>query len=207
MTKQRLVLGSTAKQKMKLQTAPRLMFYIFSVNYAIAMSSKKIGFENSLLTEVVQTGKCASCGTCVVVCPFGSLELAKGKPNLVKECKVCGICAQACPRYDWEMAKAEDFVFGRVRKPEEEFGVFRRIAIAQAKPTDIQKARQDGGAATAMLVAALQNGLIDGAVVSEKAKKNPSFLFRFLPRRLRKSLSQQEQILLFLCASCFARSD
>ncbi len=146
------------------------------VDYAIAMSSKKISFENSLLTEVVQTGKCASCGTCVVVCPFGSLELAKGKPNLVKECKVCGICAQACPRYNWEMAKAEDFVFGRERKPEEEFGVFRRIAIAQAKPSDIQKVRQDGGAATAMLVAALQNGLIDGAVVSGKSQEKP-----FLP--------------------------
>ena len=140
------------------------------------MSAKKISFENSLLTEVVGTGKCASCGSCVINCPFGCLELAKGKPNLMKECKVCGICAQACPRYNWAMAKAEEFVFGKVRKPEEEFGVYRRIAIAQAKPSDIQKVRQDGGAATAMLVAALQNGLIDGAVVSGKSKEKP-----FLP--------------------------
>ena len=140
------------------------------------MSSKKASFENSLLTEVVETGKCASCGTCIVVCPFGSLELAKGKPNLVKECKVCGICAQACPRYNWVMAKSENFVFGRVRKPEEEFGVFRRISIAQAKPDIIQKVRQDGGATTAILMAALQNGLIDGAVVSGKSQEKP-----FLP--------------------------
>ena len=142
------------------------------------MSTKKVGFGNSLITEVVETGKCASCGTCVVACPFGSLELAKGKPSLVKECKVCGICAQACPRYDWAMAKAEDFVYGRIRKPEEEFGVYRRIAAAQAKPSDIQKARQDGGAATAMLVAALKSGLIDGAVVSGKSQENP---FRPVP--------------------------
>jgi len=140
------------------------------------MSAQKISFQNSLLTEVVETGRCASCGTCVVTCPFGSLELAKGKPSLVKECKVCGICAQACPRYNWAMEKAEDFVFGKIRNPEEAFGVYRRIAIAQAKPGDIQKARQDGGAATAMLVAALQNGLIDGAVVSGKSQEKP-----FLP--------------------------
>ncbi|HMK95565.1 MAG TPA: Coenzyme F420 hydrogenase/dehydrogenase, beta subunit C-terminal domain [Candidatus Limnocylindrales bacterium] len=140
------------------------------------MSAKKTDFQTSLLTEVVETGKCVSCGTCVVTCPFGCLELAKGKPSLVKECKVCGICAQACPRYNWAMAKAEDFVFGRIRNPEEAFGVYRRIAIAQAKPSDIQKARQDGGAATAMLVAALQNGLIDGAVVSGKSQEKP-----FLP--------------------------
>ncbi len=142
------------------------------------MSSKKTGFEDSLLAEVVSTGKCASCGTCVVVCPFGSLEFAEGKPNLIKECKVCGICSQACPRYNWAMAKAENFVFGRERKPEEEFGVFRRIAAAQAKPSDILKARQDGGAATAMLVAALQSGLIDGAVVSGKSREKP---FRPIP--------------------------
>jgi len=140
------------------------------------MSSKKVGFGNSLLTEVVETGKCASCGTCVVACPFGSLELAKGKPSLVKECKVCGICAQACPRYNLAMAKAEEFTFGKIRNPQEEFGVYRRIIAAQAKPNDIQKVRQDGGAATAMLVAALKSGLIDGAVVSGKNQEKP-----FLP--------------------------
>ncbi len=140
------------------------------------MSSNKVGFGNSLLTEVVETGKCASCGTCVVTCPFGSLELVKGKPSLIKECKVCGICAQACPRYNLTMAKAEEFTFGKIRNPQEEFGIYRRIAAAQAKTGDIQKARQDGGAATAMLVAALKNGLIDGAVVSGKSQEKP-----FLP--------------------------
>ncbi len=140
------------------------------------MSAKKTGFENSLLTDVVETGKCASCGTCVVACPFGSLELAKGKPKLVKECKICGICAQACPRYNWAMEKAENFVYGRVRNPQEEFGIYRRVAAAQAKPNDIQKVRQDGGAATAMLVAAFKSGLIDGAVVSGKSQEKP-----FLP--------------------------
>ncbi len=140
------------------------------------MSAKKTGFENSLLTEVVESGKCASCGTCVVSCPFGSLELAKGKPSLVKECKVCGICAQACPRYNLALEKAEAFTFGRIRNPQEQFGIYRRIAIAQAKPSDIQKTRQDGGAATAMLAAALKSGLLDGAVVSSKSQEKP-----FLP--------------------------
>lgn len=147
---------------------------------ANAMSSKKIDFEKSLLNDVVNNGKCASCGTCVVVCPFGSLKFNKGKPNQVKECKVCGICAQACPRYDWSMASAENVVFGRPRKPEEEFGVFRRIAAAQAKPENILQVRQDGGATTAMLAAAMQNGLIDGAIVSGKSKEKPFLPVPFL---------------------------
>jgi coenzyme F420 hydrogenase subunit beta len=139
------------------------------------MSSNKISFEDSLLAEVVNTGKCVSCGTCVVECPFSCLELVKGKPSLVKECKVCGICAQACPKYNWYMAKAESSVFGRERKPEEEFGVYRRIVIAQAKPEAIQKVRQDGGVATALLLSAFEGGLIDGAVVSSTARDKPFY--------------------------------
>jgi coenzyme F420 hydrogenase subunit beta len=143
--------------------------------YAIGMSSNKISFEDSLLTEVVEAGKCVSCGTCVVACPFACLELTKETPNLVKECQVCGICAKVCPRYQWMMAKVENFVFGRERKPEEEFGIHRRIAIAQATDDNILKVRQDGGAATALLLFALKTGFIDSAIVAGTDKEKPFY--------------------------------
>jgi coenzyme F420 hydrogenase subunit beta len=139
------------------------------------MSPDKISFEDSLMTDVVEAGKCISCGTCVVACPFTCLELAEETPSLVKECKVCGICARVCPRYQWTMAKAEEFVFGRERKPEEEFGIHGRIAIAQATDDNILKARQDGGAATALLLYALKAGLIDGAIVAGTDKEKPFY--------------------------------
>jgi coenzyme F420 hydrogenase subunit beta len=137
------------------------------------MSSSKISFEDSLAIKVIESGKCVGCGACVVVCPFGCLEYAQGKPSLIKECKICGICAQACPRYEWELAKAENFVFGRERKPEEEFGVHRRLAIAQATDDRILKVRQDGGVATALLLFALENGLIDSALVAGTDPEKP----------------------------------
>jgi coenzyme F420 hydrogenase subunit beta len=143
--------------------------------YAMGMSSNKISFEDSLLTEVVEAGKCVSCGTCVVVCPFACLDLVEGTPSLVKECKVCGICAKVCPRYNWTMADVENFVFGRERKPEEEFGIYRRIAIAQATDNDILGVRQDGGAATALLLFALKTGRIDGAIVAGMDKEKPFY--------------------------------
>lgn len=139
------------------------------------MSSSKISFEDSLANEVIEAGKCVSCGTCVVVCPFNCLELTKEKPSLVKECEVCGICAQVCPTYQWTMAKVENFVFGRERKPEEEFGIHRRIAIAQTTDDRISKVRQDGGVATALLLFALKNGFIDGAIVAGTDKEKPFY--------------------------------
>ena len=139
------------------------------------MSSQKIGFEASLLTKVVESGQCAGCGACVTVCPFNCLEYAEGKPKLIKECKICSLCSQACPRYEWWLAKAENFAFGRERKPEETFGVYRRIAVAQATDERILKVRQDGGVATSLLLYAMEKGIIDGAIVAGTSSEKPFY--------------------------------
>jgi coenzyme F420 hydrogenase subunit beta len=139
------------------------------------MCPEKIGFEQSLASKVVTPEKCVGCGACVVVCPFGCLEYAEEKPRLVKECKLCGLCAKACPRYEWTFPKAEEFVFGRQRKPEEDFGVYRRIVVAQATDDKVLKVRQDGGVATALLMFALEKGLIDGAIVSGSDPAKPFY--------------------------------
>jgi coenzyme F420 hydrogenase subunit beta len=94
---------------------------------------------------------------------------------LVKECEACGICAQICPRYEWSWAKAENLIFGRERKPEEEFGIYRRLAIVQARNNSVLKVCQDGGATTALLLSALENGLIDGAVVAGINHERPFY--------------------------------
>lgn len=151
------------------------IYFIYYYGYVNGMSFKKISFEESLATKVIESGKCAGCGACVVVCPFGCLKYAQGKPNLIKECKICGICAQVCPRYEWELAKAEKFVFGRERKPDEEFGVYRRLAIAQATDDRIAKVKQDGGVATALLLFALEKGLIDSALVAGVGPEKPFY--------------------------------
>jgi coenzyme F420 hydrogenase subunit beta len=139
------------------------------------MSSNKISFEDSLATAVIEAEKCVGCGACVVVCPFGCLEYVQGKPSLAKECKICGICSRVCPRYEWLLAKVENFVFGRERKPEEEFGIHRRLAIAQATDDRILKVSQDGGVATALLLFALEKGFIDSAIVAGTDPEKPFY--------------------------------
>lgn len=139
------------------------------------MKAVKVSFEDSIAKEVVETGKCVGCGTCVLVCPFSCLEYSGEKPNLVKECKVCGICAQVCPQYQFPLSEMENFVFSRERKTEEDFGVYRRLALARAADSQILKVSQDGGAVTALLLHALKNGLIDGAVVAKSEKEKPFY--------------------------------
>jgi len=139
------------------------------------MSFAKVSFEESLGKNVVATGRCVGCGTCVAVCPFNCLEYIEEKPSLIKECKICGICPQVCPQHEWSWSNAENFVFGRKRKAEEDFGVYRRLVVAQAKDDKTLKVCQDGGVVTALLSMALKNGFIDGAIVSGISQEKPFY--------------------------------
>jgi coenzyme F420 hydrogenase subunit beta len=137
------------------------------------MSQTKKSFQNSLQKEVIATQQCVGCGACVIVCPYNCLEYVNEKPRLAKECKLCGVCPKACPQYDWPQTKAENLIFGRKRKPHEAFGIYRRLAIAQANDKRILSTSQDGGVATALLTFALENGTADGAIVSDVSKEKP----------------------------------
>jgi coenzyme F420 hydrogenase subunit beta len=73
------------------------------------------------------------------------------------------------------LPKVENFVFGRERKPEEDFGIYRRLAITQTANNQILKVCQDGGAVTALLLFALKEGIIDGAIVTKEEQERPFY--------------------------------
>jgi len=134
----------------------------------------KLSFQESL-EKVVSAQKCIGCAACVTVCPLGCLDYSEEKPKLVGKCTACGICANVCPRYDFSWPAVERSVFGRERKPEEDFGIYRRMVIAQARDERILQVCQDGGAVTALLMFALENGMLDGAIVSGTSEDRPFY--------------------------------
>jgi coenzyme F420 hydrogenase subunit beta len=130
------------------------------------MSFPKLGFEESLLEKVVLKEYCMGCGACVVVCPFRCLEYFGEKPRLVKKCEVCGICPKVCPRYEWSWPELEKLVFGRERKPTEDFGIYQSFVLAKTVNKDLMAICQDGGVVTTLLDFAFKEGTIDGALLS-----------------------------------------
>jgi coenzyme F420 hydrogenase subunit beta len=139
------------------------------------MSTQKRGFEETLLENVVLKEICAGCAACVLVCPYGCLEYFEEKPNLIKKCEMCGICPRVCPRFEFSQTALEKLVFERERKPDEEFGIYRRLAIARASDKKMRQPCQDGGVVSTLLIQALKSGVIDSAIISATSPLKPLF--------------------------------
>ncbi|MFZ0171231.1 MAG: Coenzyme F420 hydrogenase/dehydrogenase, beta subunit C-terminal domain [Acidimicrobiales bacterium] len=133
-----------------------------------------------LFREVVTSGLCTGCAACIVACPYDLLRYddseSRYRPFHVPEeggtadCtrgeKGCTLCTRACPRFrEWE-TEVDTFLFGRERTPEEVFGVSQDVVLARATDPEVNAAGQDGGLVSAILIYALENDVIDAALVS-----------------------------------------
>jgi coenzyme F420 hydrogenase subunit beta len=111
-----------------------------------------------LKSEVWDTGRCSGCGACVAVCPADALSFAEGdqvtSPKSTGYCKqatdsvACGACYSVCPR--------------TTDRPPLTLGDC--LELVSAKATSEIPHRQSGGAVTAILSSALEEGLIDAIV-------------------------------------------
>jgi coenzyme F420 hydrogenase subunit beta len=133
-----------------------------------------------LFTEVVTSGLCTGCAACIVACPYDVLEYddsgGRYRPFHVEadggteDCthgeKGCTLCTRACPRFrEWE-TEIDTFMFGRERLDEEVFGVSQDVVLARASDPLVSETGQDGGLVSAILIYALENDVIDAALVS-----------------------------------------
>jgi coenzyme F420 hydrogenase subunit beta len=141
-----------------------------------------------LQAGVIDADRCIQCGTCVAACPSNSIGVDEDTllPELVKMCTGCSLCWDFCPRgglrYEalWppstlvaEEANQETVVrsdsadnYWKITggPPGDGLGaVLDSYAVrAGARP----EYAQDGGVVTALLIAALAGGEIDGALVT-----------------------------------------
>ena len=143
------------------------------------MAPEKFQWKH-LYDEVVTTGLCTGCAACVVVCPHDVLGYRDDsgiyKPFQTEEdfspgdCshgqKGCTTCTRACPRFrTWE-SDADEFLFGRARNAEEVSGISKDVLLARATDPLLLENGQDGGLVSAILLYALENDVIDAALVS-----------------------------------------
>ncbi len=115
---------------------------------------ERISF-GKLRREIIDPGICTLCGACVASCEV--LEVVAGKPALKGPCTACGVCYNQCPR----TITTESSLIGSVRD------------VFTAKTLIPEVKGQDGGVVTSMLLYALEEGLIDSAVVTARSEEEP----------------------------------
>ena len=136
--------------------------------------TKRYAFKK-LEREVILTGACVECGSCVEGCPVNAISGTrvddKYVPTLTGECTSCGICYAMCPR----AFSIQDNLLGNVKSAWK----VRSLGDHQ---------RQDGGAVTAFLGYMLEKKMIEAAVVACQASDTP-----WLPEAKRVTSKDQLQ--------------
>ncbi len=121
----------------------------------------KVNFVN-LLKGIIRPGYCASCGACLSVCPLDSIRIVDNFPKLVSRCTSCGSCVEACYRYEFRQK-------GYPELPTF-FNGFKEVYVGKTKLDHVKKVAQNGGIVTSLLINALNEKMIDGALVTKQGE-------------------------------------
>ena len=131
------------------------------------------------IEEVVENNLCTGCATCVSLCPRSAIELIKDDskgiylPRLNEEkCNQCGTCFDVCSGHAVDFKQLNLEIFGK--EPEDILiGNYLNCYIGHATDYNIRYNSSSGGLVTALLIFALEGGIIDGALVTRMKKDKP----------------------------------
>ncbi|MBP7049663.1 MAG: Coenzyme F420 hydrogenase/dehydrogenase, beta subunit C-terminal domain [Phycisphaerae bacterium] len=148
------------------------------------------------IESVVQRKLCTGCGTCAGICPQEAIEMMVNKrkgcyqPRLdTTRCMRCGLCYKVCPGHGVDFQALDDSLFGHEIPQDIALGRYLACYIGHASDTDLRYACASGGMVSALLIFALEEGLIDGALVTRMQQGNPLRPEPFIARTRTEILS------------------
>ena len=133
-----------------------------------------------LYEEVITSGLCTGCAGCVIACPHDvigydheeggykpfHLEDELGPTDCIHGQKGCTSCTRACPRFrDWEPRPTSTCSAASARSRRSRAST-TEILLTRAADDHVHELGQDGGLVSAILIWLLDEGYIDGALVS-----------------------------------------
>lgn len=118
---------------------------------------------------VIAADRCIQCGVCVAACPSDSIAIgADDLPRLAKMCTGCSLCWDFCPRGGLREEATWKMIGGGHRN-----GLGTVRAQYTAKVRQAIPGVQDGGVVSAMLIALLEAGELDGALLARPSEREP----------------------------------
>lgn len=143
------------------------------------MASSRLTAEMPNVGGVPDAGLCTGCGTCESVCPNGAIQLLRDdrkgvySPVVADQlCVRCTLCLRVCPGIEVDLAQLTDlYLDGQCQDPL--LGRFDRCYFGHAALEPIRWGSASGGLVTALLLHALEAGIIDGALVLCMSESDP----------------------------------
>jgi len=131
------------------------------------------------ISVVVSNRLCTGCGTCTAFCPKEAISMNidfdKGifLPELNENmCDGCGMCYNVCPGHEVDFNNLNMEIFSK--KPDDQvMGNFIQCFVGYSTDKDIRFNSSSGGLITQILISALDEGIIDGALVTRMSKEDP----------------------------------
>jgi len=146
------------------------------------MSSQNLRNDNSInklrnIEYVVENNLCIGCGVCEAACQNEAIKVifdvksATPLPTINQEkCSKCQVCLNVC--YGYKVDHELNFrIFGIL--PTSVVGNLKRCYIGYANDQALRHSSTSGGVVTALLTYALEQGLIEGAIVTKMEAGNP----------------------------------
>jgi coenzyme F420 hydrogenase subunit beta len=140
------------------------------------MQSKNYTQKRNIANQAFDNIVCTGCGTCAGICPTGAIKMAVKDAIYVPtvfedECNNCGICTASCP----QSHSGEEQPDSAVRKEDTSalLGAFSETYLAYARDHAVRYGAASGGVVTALLIYALEKGIITGALVTRMKKDLP----------------------------------
>jgi coenzyme F420 hydrogenase subunit beta len=131
----------------------------------MALMAYPIMGQKELKTQVRDAGLCTGCGACVNLCPYQVFY--HDRTIVLNTCDIAaGRCHAFCPRtpVDLEALRKRFFEASEFTP---EIGPVKAFYITRDADAQLRRQAQHGGTVSALMSLALQEGLIDAAVVAE----------------------------------------
>jgi coenzyme F420 hydrogenase subunit beta len=144
------------------------------VNSLVTRKDKHIAYDD-LEFKIINSGFCTFCGACEAACPVHAITIngyTIDHFDCSKDIESCPICYNICPHSEKLLDESLKFVSDAPIK-REGLGHYRRILLAQAADPELRKLGHGGGIVTTLLTNAIENGIIDSAIVSQAETDAP----------------------------------
>jgi coenzyme F420 hydrogenase subunit beta len=134
---------------------------------------------NKNISNIKKNNLCMGCGACIAICPNEAIKLIidnnKGIyiPKIdLKECNECSLCYEICPGQGVDFNNINRELFKKQPK-NPLIGNYLNCYVGHSTNYNIRYNSSSGGLITQILIFALEEGIIDGALVTRMKKDNP----------------------------------